>query len=95
MTAAGVLDAKDVFLKLLREFDEQKRRVSSNSRSGNYAPREFERLLREQRSGFRRRDFETAMNALFSEKRIEKLRYGRPGDERFMIAISEPARDAS
>jgi RecA-family ATPase len=95
MTAAGMLDAKDVFLRLLREFDEQKRRVSANSRSGNYAPREFEKLRREQRCGFRRRDFETAMNALFSEKRIKNLSYGRRGDERFMIAIIEPARAAS
>jgi RecA-family ATPase len=88
-TAAGVVDAKPVFLSLLREFAEQNRPVSSKSRAGNYAPREFERLPPDQRLNFRKHDFERAMNVLFREKKIENVGYGRKGDERTQIIIRE------
>ena len=93
MTSMGKLDASDVFLELLRKFGEQRRPVSSKSRAGNYAPREFERLPPEERLSFRKRDFEKAMNRLFMAKEIENVPYGRKGDERTQIAIPERAEN--
>jgi RecA-family ATPase len=87
MTAMGKFDAKAVFLDLVREMDGQNRPVSSSPRSGNYAPREFEKLPSEHRYGFRKADFERAMNALFRDRKIENVPYGRKGDERTKIAV--------
>ena len=58
-----------MFLDLLREMDGQNRPVSSSSRASTYAPRLFEALPAEQRCGFRRADFEKAMNALFRDRK--------------------------
>jgi RecA-family ATPase len=44
MTAFGKLDAKTVFLDLVREMGVRNRPISSSGRSGNYAPRQFEKL---------------------------------------------------
>ena len=83
----GRIDAKAVFLDLLREMNDQNRPVSSSSKAGNYAPRLFEGLPTEQRCGFRQGDFEKAMNALFRDRTITNVGYGRKGDERTRIAI--------
>ena len=97
MGAPGVMatgdrtDAKAVFLDLLREMNDQNRPVSSNSRAGNHAPRLFDALPAEQRCGFRRGDFENAMNALLRDRAIKNVGYGRKGDERTRIAIREGA----
>ena len=80
LTAFGKVDAKDVFLALLRESQNQGRPVSANSRSGNYAPREFARKPREQRHDFKEGDFAKAMERLFSEGKIESVEYGRKSD---------------
>jgi RecA-family ATPase len=87
MTAMGKIDAKAVFLDLVREMDGQKRPVSSNSRAGNYAPRLFDGLPPEQRYGFRQVDFKNAMNALLKDRKIENVDYGRKGDERTKIIV--------
>jgi RecA-family ATPase len=87
-TAFGKLDAGDVFIDLLRARADQERPVSANSRAGNYAPREFEKAPREQRLGFKKADFEKAMNRLFTDGKIANAGYGRKGDERTMIVIS-------
>jgi hypothetical protein len=89
MTSMGKLDAKNVFLDLVREFAAQNRPVSSKNRASNYAPREFGRLPREQRFDFRQIDFEIAMNRLFKEGKIENAQYGRKGDTRTQISIRE------
>ena len=91
MATGGKVDAKAVFLDLLREMNDQNRPVSSNSRAGNYAPRLFEKLPTEQRCGFRQGDFENAMNALLRDRAIKNVGYGRKGDERTRIAIREVA----
>jgi RecA-family ATPase len=94
MTTFGRVEARTVFLDLVREMDGQNRPVSSSSRASNYAPREFEKLPTEQRYGFRKADFERAMNALFKDRKIKNVPYGRKGDERTKIAVcgdSEPA----
>jgi len=84
-TPFGKLDAKEVFLNLLRECDEQNRFVSENSRASNYAPRMFERMPRDKRLDFRKADFAHAMEALFAARRLENLDYGRPSDARRRI----------
>ena len=89
VTAMGRVDARAVFLSLVREMNEQNRPVSAKGQAPNYAPREFERLPNEQRYGFTRADFQRAMNALFRDGKIINVPYGRKGDERFRIAVSE------
>jgi hypothetical protein len=76
-----------VFLDLIREMSDQNRPVSSNNRASNYAPRLFDGLPIEQRCGFRRGDFENAMNALLRDRAIKNVGYGRKGDERTRIAL--------
>ncbi len=88
-TSFGKLDAKDVFLSLIHEFDEQNRLLSANSRSGNYAPRLFGGLSRKQRHDFREADFKRAMEGLFAERKIANEPYGRRGDERQKIVLAE------
>jgi hypothetical protein len=92
-TSIGLANAKTAFLKLTQEFADQKRPVSSKSRASNYSPREFEKLPADQRMGFHKADFEKAMNALFSEKAIENVDYGRRGDERTKIVIRKKEKD--
>ena len=87
MTSMGKFDARAVFLDLVREMDGQNRPVSSSARSGNYAPREFEKLPNEHRYGFKQADFQRAMNALFRDRKILNAPYGRKGDERFKIVV--------
>lgn len=58
--------------------------VSANTRSGNYAPRLFEK--RPERQRFKKADFERAMQVLFAANEIRNEPYGRKGDERFRIA---------
>jgi RecA-family ATPase len=88
MTSMGRVDAKAVFLSLVREMVIQNRTVSSSGRSGNYAPRLFEKLPRDQSHGLRRADFERAMNALLKDRKIENVAYGRKGDERTKLAVN-------
>jgi hypothetical protein len=87
-------EIKAAFLDLVREMNRQNRPVSSNSRAGNYAPREFEKLPPEQRRGFRQVDFERAMNALFLNGAIENVGYGRKGDVRTRIVICNATEQA-
>jgi hypothetical protein len=89
MATGGRTDAKAVFLDLLREMNDQNRPVSSNSRAGNHAPRLFDALPAEQRCGFRRIDFENAMNALLKDRTIKHVAYGRKGDERTRLAACD------
>jgi RecA-family ATPase len=84
-TPFGRLEAVDVFLSLLDEFDAAKRTVSDNPRSGNFAPRLFGRLPREQRHDYRDADFLNAMEKLFKKQLIENVSYGRASDMRSRI----------
>ena len=87
-TAFGWLDVKDVFLGLLDQFAGMKRPLSDNSKAGNYAPRMFGKLPREQRHDYREADFNRAMERLFKSSAIENIDYGRPSDMRRMIVRS-------
>jgi RecA-family ATPase len=86
-TPFGTLDAKDVFLGLVREFEAQNRIVSEASRASNYAPRVFGQLPRERRHDYRELDFRRAMERLFADGKIENYQYGRKGDERKKIIV--------
>jgi RecA-family ATPase len=87
-TAFGKLAAADLFLNLLREFEDQGRHGSVNSRSGNYAPRMFGKLPAGRRCEYREADLRLAMEALFADGKIENIPYGRKGDERAKIVIT-------
>jgi RecA-family ATPase len=82
----GRLEAADLFLALLDEFTTNKRSVCAASRAGNYAPRMFAKLPREQRQDYRETDFMNAMERLFASRKIENIDYGRAADMRQMIA---------
>lgn len=71
--------AENVFLDLLDRMTGEGRKVSHNSKSGNYAPKQFVR--HQDSEGYRVRDFERAMNALFDQGEIKVASYGRKGKE--------------
>ena len=83
----GKIDALEVFLYLVGQYQEQNRTLSQVSNSGNYAPRVFARLPREQRRDFREADFRRAMENAFADGKIENVPYGRLGDERHKLAL--------
>ena len=68
-------DAEAVFLALLARFEAEGRRVSDNSRSGNYAPKEFSE--RPDRQGLSKRTLECAMQRLFVAGKIIMAEYGK------------------
>ena len=86
------LDAEGVFLICLDAMNLERRFVCSNSRAGNYAPKMFVR--RPERQDYKVRDFERAMERLFSmgEIRIEQYRAAGHPHERIMRA-REPGAD--
>lgn len=76
---SGILDSIDKrgidskFLELLIIREREGRPVSEKSRAGNYAPKEFAK--HPDRAGYRKRDFEIAMERLFADKRIRVEEY--------------------
>jgi RecA-family ATPase len=76
--------ARRVFLDMIDQTTAEKRPVCSNSRAGNYAPKLFAK--RPGREGFRRADFERAMEELFADGELTNASYGRPSDPRYRIA---------
>ncbi|HEX3418200.1 MAG TPA: hypothetical protein VHT21_17620 [Stellaceae bacterium] len=59
---------KRIFLDLLDKITEEGRFVSDSNRAPNYAPKIF--AMRPDRDGFKKTDFERAMQTLFAEKEI-------------------------
>lgn len=71
--------AEDTFLTLLDRHEAQGSPVSDSPNAANYAPKLFAR--RPDREGYRKAEFETAMNSLFAARRIRMTEYadkGRP-----------------
>lgn len=94
-TVSRMLAAEWTFLDLLAATERQKRHVSASRNASNYAPKMFVKLP--ERGGFKRLDFEAAMNALFAANRITNVGYGRKGDARQRITLApdmEAAPDA-
>jgi RecA-family ATPase len=80
-----------VFLDLLDKVNAEGQRVSSNTRSGNYAARLF--AQRPDRDRFKLADFERAMQTLFAASEIRNQPYGRSGDERSCIVRARGCAD--
>jgi putative DNA primase/helicase len=89
LTPFGKLDAKDVFLGLLDVRDAQQRPVSAKERAGNFAPRVFDEMPREQRYGYQFGDFKKAMESLFFTRTIEVVPYGRASKGMHKIARAQ------
>jgi RecA-family ATPase len=75
-SALGRRAAEDVFLDLLDAFSRENQRISESKNAGNYAPTLFAR--RQERDGYRKQDFERAMQTLFSRSVIRIVEYGPP-----------------
>jgi RecA-family ATPase len=85
-------DADAVFLRLLARLNAENRPLSPSRNAGNSAPKAFAQCP--DRQGFRRRDFEAAMERLFAANKITTEEYGRPngrGQPRRIVAIEAPA----
>lgn len=72
-TISQKVQAEFVFLKCLREANRIGRQVSDKSRSSNYAPKRFAAMGIGY--GFKAKDFERAMQALFDQNRIHLAEY--------------------
>jgi RecA-family ATPase len=81
--------ARRVFLDLLRATVAEKQPVSSNSRTGNYAPRLF--VKRPDRERFKVADFERAMQELFVAGEIENVEIANSGHRATRILPREQA----
>lgn len=91
--AARERQCQDVFLDLLQRRNSEGRPVSHKPRSGNFAPTEFAK--HPNRQGYRKSDFERAMERLFDEDRIQISTYGRPSRpyEKIIPANERTAHD--
>lgn len=85
--------AETVFLDLLDEQPAQGRHVSASRNAGNFAPKAFSKA--QGRNGHSRREFEQAMESLFSSGTIIVSEYGRPGDRRTGIIRNPEAEGNS
>lgn len=83
------IDARAVFLDLIREMQLQGRPVSSAIQAQNYAPRVFATLPPDQRRNFDKKAFENAMNVLLRDRKIINKNYGRKGDLRTQIGFED------
>ena len=88
-TPFGKLAAEVVFLDLVREFEGRGRQLSVSTNASNYAPRAFAKLPAVNRCGYREGDLRRAMETLFAERKIETAPYGRKGDERRKIVVTD------
>ena len=70
--------AEAVFLDLLCRSEAEGRPVIDNPRASNHAPKMFARRSRSMREGYVTRDFEIAMETLFSDGKIERVTYRAP-----------------
>jgi RecA-family ATPase len=85
------LGAEVAFLDLLAKCKDLNMNLSSVPNASNYAPRVFAK--RTDAGGYSKREFEGAMNRLFSASKIMMEAYGRSGDARSRIALT-PLGDA-
>lgn len=88
------LGAEMAFLDLLAKCKDLNMNLSSVPNASNYAPRIFAK--RTDAGGHTKREFEGAMNRLFSARKITMEAYGRSGDARSRIALTpeiEPLRE--
>jgi RecA-family ATPase len=77
---------EQVTLVLIDRTTAENQPVSSNSHSGNYAPRVFAQRPAKERNDFRQADFVQAIQALLSRGELVNVPYGRKHDERYRLA---------
>jgi RecA-family ATPase len=82
--AAKAAKAKQVFLDLLRRYEDQGR-VVSDKQATNLAPTRFAEEPEAQAADLKKSDLEKAMLALFAEKRIEVVTEGKGSHARSKI----------
>ena len=81
-------DCKAVFLDLLARCDAINMPLSNSKNAGNFAPKVFAK--RPDRQAYTMKEFDAAMSALMTERKIVLANYGRAGDERRRIVASSP-----
>jgi RecA-family ATPase len=81
--------ADEVFLTVLKKFNEQGRNVSQKPTSRTYAPKEFAAEPDAKPNRLRKLDFENAMRRLFDAKKIYVQEYGRPSRPYDRLAIKQ------
>ena len=81
--------AEDAFVRFVKLRWEQKRPVGDSKTASNYAPKVFAQLPENEEGRFSQREFEHAMNCLFSAHKIDKVTKGPPSKSREYIIIVE------
>ncbi len=71
---------EDVFLDLMDAFERENQLLSESNRAGNYAPTLFAK--RAEREGYRRSDFERALQNLLTKGDLKIVEYGPPSKTR-------------
>jgi len=80
--------AKDVFLILLKRFNEQNRNVSANP-GKNYAPSLFIKEQETIKAALSKFDLEKAMRELLNSNQIIQRDYGRPSRSHYRLVIND------
>jgi RecA-family ATPase len=81
--------ADELFLGLLRRFNEQGRNVSDKQNAPTYAPTAFAEDTDAKKHGLRKADFKAAMSRLFNASKIHVATYGRPSRPYTKLAVVE------
>jgi RecA-family ATPase len=79
--------AENIFLDLLKHYEQTGRNVSESKTANNYAAAAF---TKEQAAkGFRKADLEVAMRRLFDKGQIHVENYGRPSRPAYRIKLGQ------
>src|SRR5262249_48143182 len=93
-TAAKAERAKEVFLILLKRFNEQNRNVSAN-KGPTYAPSHFVKEQEAIKAAVFSADLANAMRTLLAENQIMQEEYGRPARRSYRLVINpDPGGEA-
>ena len=77
--------AEDVFLELLKHYEQTGRNVSESKTANNYGPAAFRK--EQAAKGFRKDDLEAAMRRLFDKGQIHVKDYGRPSRPAYRLKL--------
>jgi RecA-family ATPase len=84
-----------VFLALLDKLQGQGLRVSASISSPSYAPKVFARRSETERGGYKLKQFEHAMNALFDSGELHNEEYGKPSRQMSRIVRATLQNEAA
>jgi RecA-family ATPase len=85
--AVRLAQAKEVFLALVKRFNEQKRNVSAN-KGPSYAPTLFVKEMEAVHAMLTTTDLANALRALWAENQIMHEEYGRPSHRSYRLVIN-------